>query len=381
MARDSYDDAYSRPVRRLLVAVVVILLIALAILWRIDNPRVERMRAAIVDRVVPNMEWAMGPVTGVARIFEDFQSYARLFEQNQELRRELQQMRAWREAALQLEQENARLLDLNRVQLDPELTFVTGLVLADSGSPFRRSVLINVGARDGILDGWATMDGLGVVGRVAGVGERTARVLLLTDSNSRIPVTIQPSGQQALLMGDNSPDADPRFHRGARGREPRRPHRHVRRRRRCFPRAFWWGRSSPRPTGVCARGWRRISSGCSFSGDAQPPGHVAGRSRRPDRAALALPGGGRRRSRAGGGRSERGAPRQQQRGRAMSSATSSRHIWTYRAIFLFVCAVLILGRLLPLGLGESGLPGPDLLLALTFAWLLRQPAVVPLAQS
>jgi rod shape-determining protein MreC len=77
------------------------------------------MRAAIVDRVVPNMEWAMAPVTGVARIFDDFQSYARLFEQNQELRRELQQMRAWREAALQLEQENARLLDLNRVQLDP----------------------------------------------------------------------------------------------------------------------------------------------------------------------------------------------------------------------------------------------------------------------
>jgi rod shape-determining protein MreC len=115
-------------------------------------------------------------------------------------------MRAWREAALQLEQENARLLDLNRVQLDPELTFVTGIVMADAGSPFRRSVLINVGARDGILDGWATMDGLGVVGRISGVGERTSRVLMLTDANSRIPVTIQPSGQQALLMGDNSPN-------------------------------------------------------------------------------------------------------------------------------------------------------------------------------
>jgi rod shape-determining protein MreC len=206
MARDSYDSDYARPVRRLLVTVVVLCLIALVVLWRIDNPRVERMRAAIVDAVVPNMEWVMAPVTGVLRVFEDFQSYARLYEQNQELRRELQQMRAWREAALQLEQENARLLDLNRVQLDPELTFVTGLVLADSGSPFRRSVLINVGARDGILDGWATMDGLGVVGRISGVGERTSRVLLLTDSNSRIPVTIQPSGQQALLMGDNSPN-------------------------------------------------------------------------------------------------------------------------------------------------------------------------------
>ncbi len=204
MARDNYDEVYTRPVRRLVLAVVVLCLIALVFVWRIDNPRVERMRAAIIDRVVPNMEWAMAPVTGLARMADEFQSYARLFEQNQELRRELQQMRAWREAALQLEQENARLLDLNQVQLDPELTFVTGIVQADAGSPFRRSVLINVGARDGILDGWATMDGLGVVGRVAGVGERTARVLLLTDANSRIPVTLQPSGQQALLMGDNS---------------------------------------------------------------------------------------------------------------------------------------------------------------------------------
>ena len=113
-------------------------------------------------------------------------------------------MKAWKEAALQLEQENARLLDLNNVQLDPRLTFVTGVVLADSGSPFRQSVLINVGARDGIVNGWAAMDGLGLVGRISGVGNDTARVILLTDTSSRIPVTIQPSGQQALVSGDNT---------------------------------------------------------------------------------------------------------------------------------------------------------------------------------
>jgi rod shape-determining protein MreC len=78
------------------------------------------------------------------------------------------------------------------------------VVLADSGSPFRQSVLLNVGARDGIRDGWATMDGIGLVGRISGVGQETSRVILLTDSNSRVPVTVQPSGQQALLTGDNS---------------------------------------------------------------------------------------------------------------------------------------------------------------------------------
>jgi rod shape-determining protein MreC len=77
-------------------------------------------------------------------------------------------------------------------------------VMADVGSPFRQSVLLNVGRRDGIQDGWATMDGLGLVGRISGVGSATARVILLTDSNSRIPVTIQPSGQRALLVGDNT---------------------------------------------------------------------------------------------------------------------------------------------------------------------------------
>jgi len=125
-------------------------------------------------------------------------------EQNQQLRRELQQMRAWREAALQLEQRNAELLDLNQVRLDPQLTHVTGVVMADSGSPFRKSVLLNVGTRDGVVDGWAVMDGLGLAGRIAGVGERTARVVLLTDSASAVPVLVQPSGQRAMLTGDNS---------------------------------------------------------------------------------------------------------------------------------------------------------------------------------
>lgn len=205
MAQSREDDSYARPVRRLLIAVLLIFLMSLTLIWRIDNPRMERVRAEITDRFVPRFEWATRPFAGMARMAENFQSYQRLYDQNQELRQELQDMRVWYEAALQLEEENARLRDLANLQLDPELTFVSGVVMTDSGSPFRRSVLINIGARDGILDGWATMDGLGLVGRISGVGQSTSRVILVTDSNSQIPVTVQPSGTQALLVGDNSP--------------------------------------------------------------------------------------------------------------------------------------------------------------------------------
>lgn len=183
---------------------MVIVLFAIFLFWRIDSPRVERFRAAVVDAVVPNLDWAMAPVTGLANMVTSFQSYARIYEQNQDLRRELQQMRAWREAALQLEQENAKLLGLNNVRIDPNLTYITGVVMADSGSPFRQSVLLNVGAGDGILDGWPAMDGIGLVGRISGVGENSSRVLLLTDTSSRVPIVIQPSGQRAILAGDNT---------------------------------------------------------------------------------------------------------------------------------------------------------------------------------
>jgi len=200
----SNSQDYTRPLRRLLLFVVSLVLIATFMFWRIDSQRVERFRAQVTDQIVPNFDWAMAPVTGAVGLFRNYQSYNRIAEQNQELRRELRKMQSWKEAALQLEQENARLLDLNSVRLDPRLTFITGVVLADSGSPFRQSVLLNVGARDGLIDGWATMDGIGLVGRISGVAKNTSRVILLTDASSRIPVTIQPSGQRAIVTGDNS---------------------------------------------------------------------------------------------------------------------------------------------------------------------------------
>jgi hypothetical protein len=74
---------------------------------------------------------------------------------------------------------------------------------------------------------------------------------------------------------------------------------------------------------------------------------------------------------------ERSAPRQQQRGRAMSSAHIHRHIWTYRGDLCLVCGVDHPRAAVAAGPGRKRPAGPDLLLAVTFAWLLRQPAVVP----
>jgi rod shape-determining protein MreC len=201
---DSTPD-YIRGVRRVLIGTAATLLVAIFLVWRIDNARVEQLRVELIDRFVPSFEWTLKPVAATARMVADLRAYGRVYQQNVELRRELQRMQGWREAALQLEQKNAKLLALNNVRLNPRLTFVTGEVIADAGSPFRRSGMVNVGRLDGVTDGSAALDGLGLVGRIAGVGERASRIIFLSDGSSRVPAIVRPSGQRAMVVGDNSP--------------------------------------------------------------------------------------------------------------------------------------------------------------------------------
>ena len=203
MASDEHTGAW-RAVRRLIIGLTLFIFFALFVLWRVDSPRVERFRMALADRFVPNMEWALAPITQFTRIVSDYQSYAQIYERNQELRQELQRMKGWQEAALQLEQTNAQLRALNNVQLSPSLGFVTGEVITDSGSPFSQSGLLNIGLLDGVVDGQAAVDGLGLVGRISGVADRTARVVFLSDVSSQVPAIIRPTGQRAIVHGDNT---------------------------------------------------------------------------------------------------------------------------------------------------------------------------------
>ncbi len=195
---------FGRVLGRILLGVLIVILLGFFILWRVDNVRAERFRASIADRVVTNLSWTLVPITKISAMVRDYQSYEQLYQQNQDLRRELQQMKAWRESALQLEQENARLLDLNKVKVSPKYSYLSGRLITDSGSPFRQSAIINLGRFDGLRDGWAAMDGLGLVGRISGLGNHSARVVFLTDTNSAIPVIIKPSDQRGILTGDNS---------------------------------------------------------------------------------------------------------------------------------------------------------------------------------
>ena len=74
-------------------------------------------------------------------------------------------------------------------------------VLIDKESPFLRSIIINKGTKHNITKGMTILNDNYLVGKVVEVNFLTARVLLLSDLNSKIPVTIEPGSVQAILSG------------------------------------------------------------------------------------------------------------------------------------------------------------------------------------
>ena len=184
---------------------IFVCLTLIFILWRVDNTRTELIRTKIIDFVSPLTIPLNYPIKVVGDLVTYFEIYSTLLEENKELKRDLQNMTGWKEKALQLEQKNAQLRALNNVKLSEDLIWVTGEMMADSGSPFYQSGVINIGSKDGIKNGSAAVDGLGLVGRISGVGQKVARVLFLTDISSAIPIKIKRSNQKGLMIGDNSP--------------------------------------------------------------------------------------------------------------------------------------------------------------------------------
>ena len=184
---------------------IFVCLTLIFILWRVDNTRTELIRTKIIDFVSPLTIPLNYPIKVVGDFVRYFEIYSSLLEENKELKKDLQNMTGWKEKALQLEQKNAQLRALNNVKLSEDLIWVTGEMMADSGSPFYQSGVINIGSKDGIKNGSAAVDGLGLVGRISGVGHKVARVLFLTDISSAIPIKIKRSNQKGLMIGDNSP--------------------------------------------------------------------------------------------------------------------------------------------------------------------------------
>ena len=191
--------------QRFAFASLFVLAFALMMLGKAENVVVERARAAISDIAAPILDALSRPVATVTDLVTQTGEMMHLRDENLRLREENSRLRAWHGVATHLAAENEALRGLLNYVPPARGGFISARVVGDGGGPFVRSALINSGTREGVAKGLAALNEEGLVGRVTEVGQRSARLLLITDFNSRIPVMLETSRDRAILAGDNSP--------------------------------------------------------------------------------------------------------------------------------------------------------------------------------
>ena len=159
------DIDFPGPCAAFWCALLVLVLLAMFLLWRIDSPRVERFRAAFIDRFVPTFDWAMVPVTKVVGHGRGFPVLrAPLRTEPGTAARVAADEGVERGGACNWNSRTPSCWTHNQVRLDPKLTSVTGVVLADSGSPVppvgaaerrRRAMASSMAGRRWTGSGWS----------------------------------------------------------------------------------------------------------------------------------------------------------------------------------------------------------------------------------
>ena len=190
--------------QRVGLPLLVLLSATMIILGKADQVMFESLRVSVTDKAAPLLDIASRPLAALEDLADRARRFIVVYRDNARLAEENERLLRWRQVALSLASENKELRDLLKLVPEPPTSFVTARVIANSGGAYFRSLLVHAGSESGVARGQAAITGEGLVGRVAEVGRRASRVLLITDLNSRVPVIVEGARLRALLTGDNS---------------------------------------------------------------------------------------------------------------------------------------------------------------------------------
>ncbi|HKB97126.1 MAG TPA: rod shape-determining protein MreC [Rhizomicrobium sp.] len=191
------------------LAIVVALAIVVVLLGKAQGGLFDKARAHVTDMMAPVLEKGRAPVAGFDRWIGSIGEIFSVYEQNLKLKEENARLRQWRNVAIVLQGRVTRYQTLLHAVPDPQMNRVLARVIGRASRPFLQTMILDAGRDNHALPGQAVMDARGMIGRIYLTGQRTSWVILLTDLNSRIPVTIAPSSGNtgnvpAIMTGDNS---------------------------------------------------------------------------------------------------------------------------------------------------------------------------------
>src|SRR5580704_9762110 len=192
------------------LVIVVALAVVLVLLGKAQAGLFDRARMRITDWMQPMLEMVHAPVQIFNRWTGSADELFRVYQENLVLKDENARLRQWRNVAVVMQGRVQHYQSLLHAVPDPDVNSVLAHVIGRASRPFLETMILDAGSGQNVKPGEAVVDARGMIGRIYLAGTRTSWVILLTDLNSRIPVTIAPSvgdnktNTQAIMTGDNT---------------------------------------------------------------------------------------------------------------------------------------------------------------------------------
>lgn len=184
--------------------VLLIISFSLIFIGKLDLYTARAAKLTISEFIAPIYDVVAAPVRAFETMAGGMRTLASFRAENVRLRAENERLQRWQRRAEILESENRQLKTVLGAASTTEMTPVTARAISAPGGSFSHSLLLNIADIGNVARGDAVVNADGLVGYVIEVGRKYARVLLITDVNSKIPVLLSSSSWPALALGKNS---------------------------------------------------------------------------------------------------------------------------------------------------------------------------------
>lgn len=168
-------------------------------------PIILSMQCFLLDGTTSMIRMTTYPAHSLYTIWQNSTSYVQLHEKYKQLLARLDSIEHWEHIARRLNAENQILYEQLNMVPQPPIEFITTRAHRYHGHTPYKTLLVEAGSKHGVHKNQTVLANNQIIGRVIEVGTESARILLLTDPSSRIPVQTELSNFQAILAG--SPDS------------------------------------------------------------------------------------------------------------------------------------------------------------------------------
>jgi rod shape-determining protein MreC len=160
-------------------------------------------RMMLTDFFAPTVHFMAQPVQQIASFGDNWQQWQNVYAENERLRAENTQLKQWQHLSLDLSAQNEALRELLHSPVVASHSYLSAKIIGGGATAFDQTQILDSGVAEGVAVDMPVISSAGIVGRVTETGVHTARVMPITDINSRIAVVSQDGREHAIAAGRN----------------------------------------------------------------------------------------------------------------------------------------------------------------------------------